>query len=65
MGELFDADTHSFPGDETNRDGYGPIVVAGFESECAGLSEECDGTIYEGDQIRGKHGEWFHVGCEL
>lgn len=50
--------------ENVSEDGYGPIITAGFESECAGDWDACDGTIYEGDQIRGKGGEWFHVGCE-
>lgn len=45
-------------------DGYGPIVTAGFESECAGDWDTCEGVILPGDQIRAKGGEWVHVGCE-
>lgn len=45
-------------------DEYGPIVTATFESECAGDWDTCDGVIRPGDEIRGKGGQWFHVGCE-
>lgn len=45
---------------------YGPIVVAGFGSECAGgIGDDCDGAIYPGDEIQGRNGEWFHVECKL
>lgn len=45
-------------------DGYGLIVTAGFDSECAGDWDTCDGVIRASDQIRAKGGEWVHVGCE-
>ncbi len=51
-------------GDDFND--YGPIVIASFGSPCAGdIADDCDGAIYPGQEIRGRNGEWFHVGCEL
>lgn len=59
------SDAELFGQDDLDDDGYGPVVEAGFESECAGSWDACDGTIYPGDRIRAKAGEWVHEGCEV
>lgn len=52
-----------FPELDRDEDGYGPIVVAAFEGECAGDFDTCSGVIEPGEEIRGRAGSWYHVEC--
>jgi hypothetical protein len=46
-------------------DPYGPVIEAGFDGECAGSWDTCEGRIYEGERIRANGaGGWVHEGCE-
>jgi hypothetical protein len=46
-------------------DGYGPVVEAGFDGECSGSWDTCEGRIAEGERIRANGaGGWVHEGCE-
>lgn len=58
LSELFGVDLGE-------NDGYGPVVEAAFDGECAGSWDTCEGRITEGDRIRANGaGGWVHEGCE-
>lgn len=58
-------DVFGFTPADYGNDGYGPVVEAAFDGECAGSWDTCEGRINEGEHIRANGaGGWVHQGCE-